>query len=238
MWAWTCSKAPKRPCTERLSHVPELEQVFQRAMESISAQANQLLVDYVDFSGVAHLVDVGGGNGANIIRLARAYPRLKASVSIHRRCAKWLAATSPPRACRIASEPCRGTVLPTRSRPAWTASSSAISSRIWSEERNRELLRKAHAALEPGGAVIIFNMMQADDERGPLTAAMGSPYFLTLATGEGMLYTWSEDETWMREAAFSRVVRRAFIRNHGVIIGLKWRARRKLNRLRRWRTPS
>jgi hypothetical protein len=50
---------------------------------------------------------------------------------------------------------------------------------------------------------------------------MGSPYFLTLATGEGMLYTWSEYEAWMRAAGFGRVLRRTFVRNHGAIIGIK-----------------
>jgi hypothetical protein len=64
-------------------------------------------------------------------------------------------------------------------------------------------------------------MMQRDDEKGPLTAAIGSPYFLTLATGEGMLYTWREYEAWMREAGFSQVQREVLLRDHGAIIGTK-----------------
>ena len=167
----------ERTLYERLARVPALEQVFQRAMESISAQANQLLVDYVDFSGVAHLVDVGGGNGANIIRLARGYPRLKASVF------------DSPTVCEIARANIAAAGLSDRlgavpgncfADPFPTGADCILFCHfftIWSEERNRELLRKAHAALEPGGAVMIFNMMQADDQRGPLTAAMDSPYF-------------------------------------------------------------
>jgi hypothetical protein len=50
---------------------------------------------------------------------------------------------------------------------------------------------------------------------------MGSPYFLTLATGEGMLYTWREYTTWLREAGFRSVEARALPRDHGVIIGRK-----------------
>jgi hypothetical protein len=92
---------------------------------------------------------------------------------------------------------------------------------IWSEEKDRALLKKCYETLPPGGSVIIFNMMQRDDGAGPLSAAMGSPYFLTLATGEGMLYTWGEYESWMKEAGFAKVTRQVLPRDHGVIIGFK-----------------
>ena len=45
---------------------------------------------------------------------------------------------------------------------------------IWGEKKDRELLKKCYDALPPGGKVIIFNMMQHDDETGPLSAAVGS----------------------------------------------------------------
>ena len=64
-------------------------------------------------------------------------------------------------------------------------------------------------------------MMQRNDEQGPLTAAIGSPYFLTLATGEGMLYTWNEYEAWMRDAGFAHVKKHALPKDHGVVIGTK-----------------
>ena len=64
-------------------------------------------------------------------------------------------------------------------------------------------------------------MMQRDSEDGPHRAAMGSPYFLTLATGEGMLYTWREYMQWMSDAGFRSVTRRLLPRDHGFIIGRK-----------------
>ena len=63
--------------------------------------------------------------------------------------------------------------------------------------------------------------MQKDDEMGPLTAAIGSPYFLTLATGEGMLYTANEYESWMREVGFTKVRRILLPKDHAVIVGIK-----------------
>jgi hypothetical protein len=92
---------------------------------------------------------------------------------------------------------------------------------IWSPAKDRQLFKKAYDALPPGGTVVIFNMMQSNDESGPLSAAVGSPYFLTIATGEGMLYTWSEYTTWLREAGFSDVICKRLPRDHGVIIGYK-----------------
>lgn len=63
-------------------------------------------------------------------------------------------------------------------------------------------------------------MMQEDDETGPLTAALGSPYFLAVATGEGMLYTWGEYESW-REAGFQNLFRKRLPLDHGFIVARK-----------------
>jgi hypothetical protein len=92
---------------------------------------------------------------------------------------------------------------------------------IWSEDADRQILQKSFASLPSGGKVIIFNMMQRNDETGPLSAAVGSPYFLTLATGRGMLYTWREYEEWARAAGFSPIERHVLPRDHGAIVGVK-----------------
>jgi ubiquinone/menaquinone biosynthesis C-methylase UbiE len=206
---------------ERLTAHPELEAIFQDAMQAISVQANHLLAETVDLSRFGRLLDVGGGNATNIINLARQYPHLKAMVF------------DAPSVCAIAEENIRHSGLGER---LGVVSGNCFGDpfpagvdcilfahfmTIWSEEKNRELLKKAFDVLPSGGAVIVFNMMQDDSRTGPLSAAAGSPYFLTLATGEGMLYTWSEYEVWMREAGFRTVKRRRLIRDHGIIIGMK-----------------
>ena len=93
---------------------------------------------------------------------------------------------------------------------------------IWSMERNLEILRKCWRTLPKGGAVILFNMMSADDDSGPLSTALGSPYFLAIATGEGMLHRWTDYERAMREAGFSRTERAEGLPlNHGVLVAFK-----------------
>lgn len=206
---------------ERLSHDPERERIFQEAMSTLSKQANLDLARLVDFSRFRHLVDVGGGDGTNLILLARQYPRLHGMVF------------DLPSAIQIAEENIRRAGLFDRLK---TFSGDCFKDpypkgadvflfahflTIWSEEKDRLLLKKAFEALSGGGSVILFNTMQNDDETGPFPAAMTSPYFLTLATGEGMLYTWAEYEAWMREAGFSSVRRIWLPRYHGVIMGTK-----------------
>jgi hypothetical protein len=65
---------------QRLAHNPELERLFQDAMSALSVQANEHLARYIDFSSVQHVVDVGGGDGTNVIELARHWPNLRATV--------------------------------------------------------------------------------------------------------------------------------------------------------------
>jgi len=211
----------ERTLYERLAHDPEVEQVFQDAMADLSVQTNAMLAEFVDLSDVRSLVDVGGGDATNIITLAKRFPRLKACVFDF------------PSVCEIARKKIRSSGLADRldAVPGNAFEDDfprgadcflfAHFFTIWSKEKDRLLLKKSYDALNPGGKVIVFNMMQHDDETGPLSAAVGSPYFLTIATGEGMLYTWREYEQWMREAGFVRVQRHVLPRDHGAIVGVK-----------------
>jgi len=206
---------------QRLAHDPDVEQIFQDAMQELSVQANRDMARFVDLRGVKHLVDVGGGDGTNIVAMARQWPQLRATVF------------DSPTVCEIARKNIAASGLADRldavpgecfSDPFPRDADCLMFAHfftIWGEQKDRELLRKCHDSLPAGGKVIIFNMMQHDDETGPLSAAVGSPYFLALATGLGMLYTWSEYESWMREAGFGDVKRHRLLRDHGLVVGTK-----------------
>jgi ubiquinone/menaquinone biosynthesis C-methylase UbiE len=206
---------------ERLAHYPNLEAIYQNAMESTSQMANWMLQKYVDFSRYKFLLDVGGGNGANIIAIARITPALRACVF------------DLSSVCKIAEAKIQESGFTER---LTTYSGNCFDDQfpkgvdcilfahflnLWSEEESKYLLRKAFATLPSSGSVIVFSLMQSDGETGPLTAAIVSPYFLTLTSGRGMAYTWSEYEYWMREAGFIKVSRMKMVRDHGAIIGTK-----------------
>lgn len=210
---------------QRLAHQPFLEKIFQESMDSMSQQGNQLLAKFVDFSKATNLLDVGGGSGENIITLAKKYPKLHASVF------------DSPTVCQIAQNKINAAGLGNRLGtvpgncftddfpPGFDCILFAHFFTIWSEQKDLMLLKKCYKALPKGGSVILFNMMQTDNEDGPLTAAMGSPYFLTLATGEGMLYTMKEYASWMKKAGF-KTVKKSMLptvlpTGHGVVIGTK-----------------
>jgi ubiquinone/menaquinone biosynthesis C-methylase UbiE len=206
---------------QRLAHYPEVELIFQDAMQELSVQANADLARFVDFSQIKHVVDVGGGDGTNAIELARHWPHLRATVF------------DSLSVCNIARQNIDASGLANRvdavpgdcfADPYPADADCLLFAHfftIWSEKKDRWILKKCFDSLPSGGRVIVFNMMQRDDETGPLSAAIGSPYFLTLATGEGMLYTWNEYENWMCEAGFTNVQREVLLRDHGAIIGTK-----------------
>jgi cyclopropane fatty-acyl-phospholipid synthase-like methyltransferase len=206
---------------ERLHRQPELHKIFQDAMQEISAQANSELVTNIDLRSCKVLVDVGGGNGSNLIRLVTKHPGLKGI----------LFDFAP--ACKIAEENFKKNNI---SQDIKAYPGNCFSDKfpagidailfchfftIWSPEENQILIKKSFDSLPENGKLFIFNMVQLDSEDGPMTAAIGSPYFLTLATGKGMLYTAKEYKLWMLEAGFKKVDIVRLPRDHVLITAEK-----------------
>ncbi|HDZ77802.1 MAG TPA: methyltransferase [Gammaproteobacteria bacterium] len=206
---------------ERLAHDPALEKIFQDSMSSLSRSANIMLANQVDFSGIHHLVDAGGGDGTNAITLAKAHPALKVTVF------------DSPSVCERAAANIEMAGLTdrvsTHSGNFFTdnfpgGSDCILFSHIltiWSREHNIELLKRAREALPDGGRVMIFNMMSNDAGDGPLVTALGSPYFLTIASGEGMMYSWMEYEEFLISAGFLQSERLELPKDHGVLVGIR-----------------
>lgn len=206
---------------ERLATKPHLEKIFQDAMEDISKQANFDLANFVDFSGIKCLVDIGGGNASNVISLAKHFSKLKAIVydrpTVCEMAKQNILKNNLQDRCSTIPGNCFTNDLPQEA----DAFIFCHFMTIWTEEKNQFLLTKAFHSLPIGGKVFIFNMMQNNSEDGPLTAAMGSPYFLSLATAEGMLYTWNEYSDWLQKAGFSDIEVVKLPKDHGVLIGTK-----------------
>lgn len=205
----------------RLPYDSFIAKVFHDAMSSLSGSANANLAKLPIFKDIKHLVDAGGGDGTNAITLVKAHPHLRVTV--------FDGAT----ACDKAKEKIAAAGL--TEQIATYAGDFFIDTfphdidavlfghmmPIWSPERDTALLRRAYDALPSGGKVLVFNMMGDDDEIGPMSAALGSPYFLTTATGEGMMYSWHEHESFLAAAGFHQTERHVLPKDHGLLIGVK-----------------
>jgi len=204
----------------RLTGHPELEQVFQDSMSALSLQANQHLLGAYDFGRFKHIIDAGGGDGTNAIALARQHPDLK--VTIYDSASVCQIARAKIKAAGL-SDRVDTHVGDFRQDPFPPGADGVLFCHmftIWSIEHDKQILEKCKDALAPGGAVMIFNMMGNNDDSGPLVTALGSPYFLAIATGEGMLHAWQDYENAMREVGFTRVEHVDTLPlSHGLIVG-------------------
>lgn len=189
---------------ERLKHDGRLNQIFQDVMEDFSKQATVRFFNQLDTFSSSYVVDVGGGNGTVLMSLAAKNTKMKGVVmdiasveNISRNNVK-----NKGYSDRIGFHPGSCCVDPFPTGVDMILFSHFFT--IWPEEDNKKLLRKTFESLPSGGKVVLFNMMQRDSEDGLLRAAMGSPYFLTIATGEGMLYCWKDYTDWLKEAGFTK----------------------------------
>lgn len=208
---------------ERLTHDKPLEKIFQDSMSGLSSQANRFLPKAMDFSRFRHVVDAGGGDGTNAMAIARAFPGVRTSVFDSASVCEHARRNIVREGMSDRVGTWEGNFFDTPFPPDADCVVYCHILTIWSMDRNRVLLKRTYDALPEGGAVVIFNMMGGDDERGPLSTALGSPYFLAIATGEGMLHPWKDYEAALRDAGFRQAVRldQGLPLDHGILVGIK-----------------
>jgi len=206
---------------ERLTHHPEIEQVFQDAMHNISVQTNHDLTQYADFSQTRHLLDVGGGDGTNVMDLVQKYPHMTATIFDSESVCQIASANIKKHGLEARVKVCPGQCFKDEYPKGIDHILYAHFFTIWSKDKDLQLLEKSFKALPANGRVTLFNMAQSDSGKGPLTAAGGSAYFITLATGEGMLYTAKEYRELMLKAGFAKTSCLKLPLDHIALTGIK-----------------
>ena len=88
------------------------------------------------------------------------------------------------------------------------------------DSKNRQLMRRAYEAVEPGGFVCVYAPFMNNDECGHLISALLSPYFLC-TSGMGRHYSWKEATPWLENAGFVNITKDKLVRSEGVVMGLK-----------------
>jgi hypothetical protein len=208
---------------QRLTHDEPLQKVFQDAMSSLSKQANSFLPAAMDLSKYKLVVDAGGGDGTNALAIASRYPAGKTCVFDSASVCEYAQQNIQRAGVADRVSTWSGNFFQDPFPPETDCIVYCHILTIWSMDNNRILLKRTFDALPEGGTVVIFNMMGADDDSGPLSAALGSPYFLAIATGEGMLHSWKDYEAALQDVGFKQTIRldKGLPLDHGILIGVR-----------------
>ncbi|MEV5823622.1 methyltransferase [Micromonospora sp. PTRAS2] len=189
---------------------PEMVAQFWDAMFSTSSFTARALADTYDFGAHTRLLDVGGGAGAFPIEFCRRLPQLRATI------------LDLPHVCAKAQERIAAEGLADRigtvagdflADPALPGGHDVVLLSMilhdWDEPTNRALLAKCHAALPPGGAVVICELLLDDDRTGPPEAALMGMNMLVETEG-GKNYSGAEYAAWLADAGFVDIERLTF----------------------------
>lgn len=207
---------------ERLTAYPDLQKVFYANMGDASSKAFTQLLDVYSFTTVRHAIDIGGGDGTNSIELARRYPLLEVTVFDQETVTKLASNRIQDPDLRKRVHFHAGNLFTDPLPRGADAILYFHIFEIWSLERNTKLLKKCHAALEEGGVCLVYNFVSNNDGAGSLSAGLVSPYFLTLASGEGMAYSPDDMEQVMLDAGFRKVERYENLGfSHALVVGYK-----------------
>jgi len=175
---------------------------FLRAMEAGQLHSFTALAEKFDFASRQHLCDVGGGNGALSIAVARRHPGL--------RCTTFdLPAVVPVARRRIESaglaeriEIAGGNFF-TDPLPGADVITMGNILHDWGLDKKRALIARVYAALPAGGVFIAIENVIDDARRTNVRGLLMSLNML-IETGEGFDYTGAQFDAWCREAGFRR----------------------------------
>lgn len=169
-------------------------------MHAHSVRAADDLAATVDFSSTGRLLDVGGCSGCFSLALCRRHPSLQATVM------------DLPAVCQVTADLVDGAGLSDRVgtvaldmfRSDWPPGHDAVLlSNIlhdWRPDTCAELLRRAFAALPPGGTVNVHEMLLDDDLAGPREAAA---FGILMAIGtQGQQFSYAELAGLLEGAGF------------------------------------
>jgi len=181
----------------------ELAHEVTSFMHSHSAPAALGLTRHGDFAGLARMLDVGGGSGCFAIALAQAHPTLRCTVM------------ELPTICVLTQgyiaaagvEEQVDTITVDMFRQPWPEGYDAhFFSNVfhdWSFETCLELARRSHAALLPGGRILLHEMLLEDSGTAPAPAVAFS---LLMAMGtKGQQFTFPQLQSLLQQAGFSQI---------------------------------
>jgi L-tyrosine C(3)-methyltransferase len=194
-----------RDLYHRLNENPKLEKAFYAYMNSWTRLANTYLFNNVDFKTVDRVLDVGGGTGINAIALAKEYPHLKITVFEIQKTAEIARSNIDAAGVSDQVKVIGGDMFKDDFPTDHDCVLFSHQLVIWTPDENKKLLKKAYDVLPEGGKTIIFSSISDDNGSGPLMAALDSVYFAALPAEGGMIYCWSQYNSWLEAAGYKDI---------------------------------
>jgi hypothetical protein len=203
---------------ERMLAQPDQLAQFLRMMDSVTTPLAPVLATAVDWSRFRDLVDVGGAQGNLAARLVCAHPHLTATVFdlpvMAAALTEHMATVCPPTPVRFVGGDFFVDPLP--------SGDVLILGHVlhnWAPEDRQLLVKKAFAALRPGGDVLVYDAM-LDDERSDLARLVVSLNMLLVTRG-GSEYPAAQCERWLADAGFVEIRRQPLGRADTLVSGRK-----------------
>lgn len=192
---------------------------FIAAMHWRAKQGAAAVVGAIDLEGVRRVLDVGGGSGAYAMAFARAGRGVTAVVFDLPAVVPLTRAYVQEEGLSAEIETQTGNYLqdPLGHGYDLVFMSAVIHSN--SAEENASLVRKAAAALNPGGRLVIQDFLMAEDRSGPLQPALFALNML-VGTQAGDTYTESEVRAWMEAAGLRSVERKDTTIGTNLLVGI------------------
>lgn len=198
----------------------EQARAYHAATYSIGMGAGRRFARRIDLSGRRRLLDLGGGSGAYSIQAVRAYPDLTAVVfdlpPVVEVTREYLAECGVADRVSVHAGDFTRDELPADADVIVMASNLPI----YDEQMIQKVVRKAHAALQPGGEMHLIGEMILDDRTGPLDAAMWGLHE-AVNHGGGKAHTIAQCIGYLTSAGFTGITDDVFVpgilhRVHGI----------------------
>lgn len=197
----------------------ELLHRFTAGMHSISITSALVWPTVMDFSRYRIMLDVGGGSGAHSIGAALKLPNLEQALIM-----------DFPQVCEIAEEYIAQYKMQNRVKTYatniwqdhWPVADLHFYSNMyhdWMPDKCHFLTAKSFSSLEPGGRIVIHEMLYNDDKTGPF--AMAAFSMVMMGWTEGKMYSGRELTTMLDEVGFEDIQIYKAFGYHSVVTGVK-----------------
>jgi (2Fe-2S) ferredoxin/ubiquinone/menaquinone biosynthesis C-methylase UbiE len=193
---------------------------FIAAMDRNAKERAGAVVKAVGPNGIQRMLDLGGGSGAYSIAFARAVPELKSEIldlgDVVPLTQQYIrqAGLSDRITTRV------GDMLRDPLGENYDLITILAICHMFSPDENRQLFKRAYAALAPKGRLVVQDFILEPNKTAPRAAALFSLNML-VGTRAGASYSEPEYANWLREADFSDVRRVRLPGPSGLMIGVR-----------------